>query len=632
MHQSDIIITAPVHFRGQIVGWIACHLHHLDVGAMVPGGFTVGAREIFQEGLRLPPVKIIERGILRSDLWAMLFNHIRLPRVALDLKAQIAANNVGRQRLLEMCERHDGNVVELAMHELLNFSEHELRKRLLELPDGTFRHIDRQEHDGISDGMYPIVLTATKIGDSINFDFTGSSQQTEGFINTCLGGAWAGVFGVLLPWIAYDIPWNAGLLRAVTVEAPEGTICNARLPAPVSKGGVGTMWSIRNAVQLCLSKLLGCSDAYAGETMAVWQGAVPVAMLSGTNQFGNYYSYITMDFNAGGCGAVTNRDGTNTAGTQASPSLAIPNVEVHEADHPLQIIFRRQLTDSAGAGKFRGGAGLEALYMVYDADWLELTLTASGIRVANAEGLFGGLPGSCNFWALVRKEKFALSGLMPGKIRAFDEIETLIEPLPAGVPRLRLYQGDAIYVRCTGGGGYGDPLDRDPDKVLKDLRENLVSREYAARLYGVVIDETASSVVLAATAHQREAIRAERIGSSKELSGYYNEFSKTRLGRRGEYLELIERAGRIFIACRCGYEIGEAEGDLKKGALCKEVPLREAGPLFPHDENTPCRLRLYQCPKCGTQIGAQIADKDAPMLNDIDFSRSSEARMGDHIA
>ena len=616
MHQSDIIITAPVHFRGKLVGWTGCHCHHADVGAMIPGGYTVGAREIYQEGLRLPPVKFIERGVLRKDLWTMLFNHIRVPHVALDLKAQIAANNVGGKRVAEMCERYGADVVNGAMALLLEHSERHLRARLAELPDGTFRHIDRQDHDGLSPGLHRIVMTVTKEGDSLHFDFTGSSSQAEGFVNCCIGGAWAGVFGVLAPWLASDIPWNAGLLKVVKVTAPEGCICNAQLPVPVSKGGTGTMWSIRNAAQICLSKLLGCSETYWQNAMANWQGAVPIPTMFGRNQHGHPFTYLIMDGGAGGCGAVAVRDGTDTAGNQVSPAMSIPNIETHEAHHPVLYMFRRQRRDSAGPGKFRGGAGLEEMFTVHGADAVELTLAANGIRVANAEGLFGGLPGSCNYWGVVRRNSAEDDGFHA--VQAVDDVSHRMDPL--GNECLRLGRGDLFYMRCTGGGGYGDPLEREPEHVLADVKRELVSPQAANAIYGVVIGN--NGIDTAATAHRRAEMRADRRNGSSHARHAAGQANARKIGRVGEYLEIVEDGDDRAIVCRCcGHRFCGDTGNPKVAATCREAPLTDAGPLFPPDEDTPCILRRYWCPGCGVQFGAEIAEKGSAPLVDIALKR-----------
>ncbi len=620
MHQSDIIIAAPVFDGGELVAWTACHCHHLDVGAMIPGGFTIGAREIYQEGLRLPPIKLIEKGIVRKDLWTMLFNHIRVPRVALDLKAQIAANNIGGRRVSEMCARYGGATVTAAMARLLDFSEERLRVRLAELPDGTFRHIDRQDHDGLTPGIFRIVMAVTKTGDKIHFDFTGSSDQTPGFVNCCIGGAWAGVFGVLLPWIAYDIPWNAGLLRPVTITAPDGSICNARLPAPVSKGGTGTMWSIRNAAQLCLSKLLACSDEFRNEAMAIWQGAVPIAIFSGRNQFGDYYSYLNMDGGAGGCGAVTHRDGTDTSGNQVSPTMSIPNIETHEANHPVLYLYRRQCTDSPGAGRYRGGAGLEEMLMVYDTDLVNLTLTANGITVANSEGLSGGLPGATNYWAMrSAPEKTDGDAAVALLAAGPDALKEGLEPLPSGNPRLELGRGDLFYMRCTGGGGYGDPLDRPAEEVLADHRAALLSAAQAEQVYGVVIDPARGEIDVARTGERRRAILATRRNSGAVVprSGE----NRRRRHGSGEYVDIVDGHDGAHAVCRrCGHDLAEPGRPAKSGAVLREVPLAEAGPLFPEDAKTPCVLRLYSCPGCGVQFGAVIAERGSAPLADIEIA------------
>jgi N-methylhydantoinase B len=617
MHQSDIIIAAPVFAEGALVAWTACHCHHLDVGAMIPGGFTIGAREIYQEGLRLPPVKLIERGVVRKDLWTMLFNHIRVPRVALDLKAQIAANNVGGKRVRDMCARYGAATVTAAMARLLDFSEAQLRRRLSELPDGTFRHVDRQDHDGLSPGVFRIVLGVTKRGDAIHFDFTGSSEQTPGFVNCCIGGAWAGVFGVLLPWIAYDMPWNAGLLRPVTITAPDGSICNAKLPVPVSKGGTGTMWSIRNAAQLCLSKLLACSDRLRGEAMAIWQGAVPIAIFSGRNQFGEYFSYLNMDGGAGGCGAVARRDGTDTAGNQVSPTMSIPNIETHEANHPVLYLFRRQCTDSAGAGKFRGGAGLEEMMMVYDTDALALTLTSNGITVANSEGLSGGLPGATNYWGVKRADEGAFapaSGIAATLSQTPEALRDSLEPLPSGNPRLPLARGDLFYLRCTGGGGYGDPLDRLPEQVLADHRAALVSRAQAEEVYGVVIDADGGLDPARTQAARREILAQRRNGAA----GASAPADARHLHQFGDYIDIVAVDGGIAVACRrCGEVLAGSEAGAH--GHVREVPLTAAGPLFPKEGETGCALNLRSCPGCGVQFGAKIVERGMPEIADVEI-------------
>jgi N-methylhydantoinase B len=576
---------------------------------MIPGGYTIGAREIYQEGLRLPPVRFIERGVLRKDLWTMLFNHIRVPHVALDLKAQIAANNVGGKRIVEMCERYGAESVSAAMEALQEYSEHKLRVRLAEIPNGTFRHIDRQDHDGLSPGVHRIVMAVTKRDDSLHFDFTGSSAQTEGFVNCCIGGAWAGVFGVVAPWLASDIPWNAGLLKPVTITAPDGSICNAKLPVPVSKGGTGTMWSIRNAAQLCLSKLLGCSETHWQDAMAIWQGAVPIPTMFGINQYGKRFTYLNMDGSAGGCGAVADRDGTDTAGNQVSPAMSIPNIETHEAHHPILYMFRRQLRDSAGAGKFRGGVGVEEMFTVHDTDAIEMTLASNGITVANAEGIFGGMPGSCNFWGVVRQEKPTNETFVP--VTSLNEVK--IQPL-SNEPRLRVGRGDLFYMRCTGGGGYGDPLDREPGRVVTDINRNLVSPEAAQDIYGVVVGSDGRHDG-AATQRRRDDMRRSRQDGKDRPSAVAG---RSAVARFGEYLEVVDTDGRKTICCRrCGHEFCDASADPKAHAIRKEVSLQEAGPLFPSAENTPCVIRLSWCPGCGTQFSAEIAERDTPLLTDI---------------
>ncbi|MDP6495715.1 MAG: hydantoinase B/oxoprolinase family protein, partial [Dehalococcoidia bacterium] len=400
-------------------------------------------------------------------------------------------------------------------------------------------------------------------------------------MNCCLGGAWAGVFAVVLPLLAYDIPWNAGLMRPVTILAPGGSICNASLPAPVSKGGTGTMWSIRNAAMLAISKMLGCSDDYWQEAMGIWEGAVPLPVLSGKNQFGDSFGFLIMDGSAGGCGAKAVGDGVDSAGNQVTSTLSIPNIETHEANNPVLFLFRRQVKDSPGAGKYRGGAGIEEMLMVYDTDRVHATLTMNGLEVPNAEGIFGGLPGSCNYWGMVR-DSSVLENLRGGVIpQTIEEFGRQVEDLPGGVPSMELSQADLFYFRCTGGGGYGDPLDRTPDAVLADVLNGLISVDQAYQVFGVVVDGKGDRLNMEDTKTRRQSILKERLKLVTHQEPVRRVDGARRVRRRGEYLEIAEASGEKFIRCtRCGVYICPADQNPKAWAIQGKFPLQKAGPLF----------------------------------------------------
>lgn len=619
LHQPDVVIVAPIHYNGELIGWAGCMCHELDIGGMVPGGIASGAREVYQEGLRLPPVKLIEAGKLRKDIWNAIMNNIRLAEVGLDFKAQIASNNVAKRRMREICDSYGVDTVKAMMDEVLAYSEGKLRERLRQLPDGVFRHADRMDHDGLQPGIHEVFLTLTKKGDSLIFDYTGTSPQAEGFINCCLGGAWGGTYDSLLTWLCYDMPWNAGLLRPVTVIAPEGTLCNPRLPAPVSMASVGTAWAIRNASEAVLSKMLACSPEYWPDAMGVWHGSPYLLIISGRNQFGEPFGYIIMDPIAGGCGAKAGGDGVDSCGDANCCTVAMPNVEVHEASNPILFLSRRQLKDSGGPGKYRGGMGIEEMIVPYGVERLHLTTAGHGTMVPRSAGIFGGYPGSCNYCGVANEGSLpdrARAGTLP---QSFQDLTGEIEALPACVPSKWLGSHQVIYYRCGGGGGYGDPLERAPELVLQDFVDEKVSLECAREVYGVVLDPARGVVDLPATDAQRRALRESRVGSVRPSAR-----PEPGTGARmGEYLVTVQVGDQEVVRCaKCGHQYGTTDESVKLHASMREVPLTNAGPLFPGPEQTDFFLREFYCPECATCIEVEVAYGAAGPVHDICLSRA----------
>jgi N-methylhydantoinase B len=237
VHQPDVSIVAPIFHAGRHIAWAGSCAHQLDVGGMNFGSWSFKATEIQQEAMLLPGIKLVEHGELRRDLWQMIMGMSRLPMVlGLDLKAMIAANNVAAKRLGEVMDRYGADVVEAVMHGEIDASEQQLRTRLRALPDGVFRAVDFLEHDGHTNALYEIRVAVEKRGDTLSFDLTGSSPQAPGFINCTRSGLVGALFTALLPILAPDIRWNEGLLRPVTITAPDGIICNATWPASTTRG------------------------------------------------------------------------------------------------------------------------------------------------------------------------------------------------------------------------------------------------------------------------------------------------------------------------------------------------------------------------------------------------------------
>jgi N-methylhydantoinase B len=507
LHTSDIYVVAPIHHGGRLVAWSACFVHVTDIGAMNPGGFAPEAQDIFTEGFSSPGIKLIDRGELRQDLWDTILNMVRSPEmVALDLRSMIACNNVARERMLALINKYGTDVVDDACRTLISQSEARLRERLRELPDGRWQSRQYLEVKG---EIYKVLLTMTKQADTLAFDFTGSSPQSKYSVNCSKWASLGGLFAPLFPLLCYDIVWNEGAIRPITMIAPDGSIVNCTRPAPVSVATVGAIQSVNNAACSTIGKMLAASEKYADEATAVWHANHFAIFMFGNNQRGRLAIGILTETFAGAGGARTFGDGLDIGGEIPNPISRMANVETIEAQFPIRYLFRRRLIDSGGAGKFRGGAGGELAIVAHDAPdgGIHYVLSGKGPRFPQSDGLCGGYPGAVNDYVWVHAphqahntDRFA---------QGLREIPGDDEPISWGV--FPLMGDDALYVRWNGGGGIGDPLDRAPEKVKADLAAGVISRQAAGEIYGVL--ETAGSVDEKATAAKRKQLRRARLAA-----------------------------------------------------------------------------------------------------------------------
>jgi N-methylhydantoinase B len=506
LHTSDIYLVSPIHHGGKLVAWSACFVHVSDIGAMNPGGFAPEAQDIFTEGFSSPGIKLIDRGELRQDLWDTLLNMVRSPEmVALDLRSMIACNNVARERMLALIEKYGTTIVDEACRALIDQSEARLRERLRELPNG--RRQSRQYFE-VKGEICKVLLTMTKQDDTLTFDFTGSSPQSKYSVNCSKWASLGGLFAPLFPLLCFDIVWNEGAIRPITMIAPDGTIVNCTRPAPVSVATVGAIQSVNNAACATIGKMLAASEKYASEATAVWHANHFAIFMFGNNQRGRLAIGILTETFAGAGGARTFADGVDVGGEIPNPISRMANVETIEAQFPIRYLFRRRLVDSGGPGKLRGGAGGEIAIVAHDAPdgGIHYVLSGKGPRFPQSDGLSGGYPGAVNdyVWVHAPQQAHNASGFANG----LDAIPGEHEPISWGV--FPLMGDDALYVRWNGGGGYGDPLDRPADSVTADLSAGVISPEAARDVYGVV--ETAGTVNPDATEAKRRELRQARLG------------------------------------------------------------------------------------------------------------------------
>lgn len=505
LHTSDVYLVSPIHHDGRLVAWSACFVHVSDIGAMNPGGFAPDAQDIFTEGFSSPGIKLVERGELKQDVWDTILNMVRSPEmVALDLRSMIACNNVARERMLALIEKYGAQTVDAACKTLIDQSEARLRDRLRELPDG---HWQSRQYLEVKGEIYKVLLTMAKSGDTLSFDFTGSSPQSKYSVNCSKWASLGGLFAPLFPLLCYDIVWNEGVIKPITMIAPEGTIVNCARPAPVSVATVGAIQSVNNAACSTIGKMLAASEKYADEATAVWHANHFAIFMFGNNQRGRLAIGILTETFAGAGGARTFADGVDIGGEIPNPISRMANVETIEAQFPIRYLFRRKLTDSGGPGKYRGGAGGEMAIVAHDAPdgGIHYVLSGKGTRFPQSDGLGGGYPGGVNDYVWVHApqemhnaDRFAQS---------LDTISGTGEPISWGV--FPLMGSDALYVRWNGGGGVGDPLERSPERVIADVDAGLISERAAGEVYGVIRKN--GTVDRAATETKRMALRQSRL-------------------------------------------------------------------------------------------------------------------------
>jgi len=512
LHTSDIYLVAPIHYDGTLVAWSACFVHVYDIGAMNPGGFAPDAQDIYTEGFSSPGIRLVEHGTLKQDVIDTLLNMVRSPEmVSLDMRSMIACNNVAKDRMLGLIEKYGYATVDEACGLLIDQSEKLFRQRLAELPDGRWQ--SRQYLD-VKDQIYKVVLTMTKRGEELTFDFTGSSPQSQYSVNCTKWASLGGLFAPLFPLLCYDITWNEGVIRPITMIAPEGSIVNCTRPAPVSVATVGAIQSVNNAACATIGKMLEASAKYAGEATAVWHANHFAIFKFGRNQHGGESIGIFTETFAGSGGARTFADGIDVGGEIPNPISRMANVETVEASFPIRYLFRRRTTDSGGPGKYRGGTGMEFAVVPHDSPdgGIHYVISGKGADFPMSDGLSGGYPGAPNRYIWVHNndkaddgtnidDRFALS---------LDEMHGEQEPITWGV--FPLMGKDALYVSWNGGGGFGDPLEREPDSVLRDVKDGIVSLDTARNIYGVVFADDSRAVDIAATASLRDQLYAQRLG------------------------------------------------------------------------------------------------------------------------
>jgi N-methylhydantoinase B len=475
-HIPEHMMMKPIFHEGRLVAFAGAIGHLAEVGGKAPGSFAADATDVYQEGLRLPPVKLIERGAHNQQLWRVIMANHRTPRNTWgDFHAMIGALNVGEQRLGALLERYGEDVVLEGSRLLIDHSERRLRADIADLPDGSYRASMMVEDDGVSNEPFEVRLTIVVRGDEVIADFTGSAAQVAGPMNctyvVALSAIYNAVFCVTDPEML--IPRNSGCYRPVRVIAPAGSVVNVRHPGPSVGGNTDLQPKL---VDLALAAL---AQAVPDRVAASSGGSSSNLLFGGTHpETGQYYS--NYHFDGMGAGGSALADGNDGEVTRHSNCRNTP-IEIFEHRYPLRTLDYALVPDSGGAGTHRGGQSTTRTLRVTAP---AITFSALFDRCLIApSGLLGGLPGLGSELLVRRAGSDAFVG--------FDEAFGVASHTK--FTNVVLHEGDELRYRTPGGGGFGDPALRDPALIERDIRETRVSRAAAQRDYGPLAGEAGAA-------------------------------------------------------------------------------------------------------------------------------------------
>ena len=480
---ADVGVYMPVFLGGELVAWLASKGHVADIGGMTAGGYDPNAREVWQEAFRIPPLKLVDRGELRRDVWELVRANIRLDIVAEDVKSMIGACTIGKRRLLDVLDRYGVETFEQHMEFVIDASERLVRAEIERWPDGVYGGESWMVSDGLDPTRrYRVAVKVTIAGSEITFDFSETDDQAPGFTNMPPASATGAVriaFLMLMNAGGIDMPTNEGLFGPVTAVFREGSLLNPRFPA-------SSIFGNQMCDEVLESIMLALADALPDRVTAGWNQLL-CTTLAAIDPRTEAPSVSLSIFMRGGPGAMKGADGFDALGFSGTPgSMRSPDMEMFELSSPHFMEQYEYLPDSAGAGEWRGGLGTISRWRFYGVGELGVTIgdDAACEGADPAPGLFGGEPAGLNELRLHFPD---------GTVRDWGSKE-IVRDIPPGT---------VCEARNGGGGGYGDPRRRDARKVFEEVRDGVLSPEKARASYGVAVLPDLSGIDEAETARLR---------------------------------------------------------------------------------------------------------------------------------
>lgn len=479
---NDVAVYKPVFYENKLIAWAAAKGHQADIGGAVPGGYNPKATEVWQEALRIPPIKVYEKGKLRKDVWDLIFANIRFDIVAADMRAQIGSCVVGERGILKLVEKYGLDVFESHKEYLFDSTERMMRAEIKTIPNGEYRGEATVYYDGKTPGSkYKIRVKITVEDEEIFFDYSDTDPQTDGFVNGTYTSSASATLLTFLQMVNPDIPHNDGMLRPVHIDIPEGTILNAKYPAATTFGN-----------HLC--------PPNADAIIRALSKGIPERVTAGWNQLLCYLtsgfdtrkktSYVDIGFIGlkGGSGATSGVDGYDHIGMiDASGGVLDQDYEMFEQQTPHFLLKHEYWRDSAGAGQWRGGLGVETQFKIGGENTKVVTFGDGDVEPAF--GLYGGLDATLNKIELHYPD---------GRV-----YQTTTKDLVEDVP-----EGTVLFQQAGGGGGYGVPYLRDPTLVAKEVKNGIISIERAKKDYRVILDPETFELDVEATRRIREEIQS----------------------------------------------------------------------------------------------------------------------------
>lgn len=535
-HNLDHTLLIPLYWQGEHVAWIGAIVHEGENGASLdPGGFALRATTKYAEGVRIPPMKIGENYVLRRDVVNLFQNQVRDPLLWLtDIRSKLAAARTVERRMHEFMAERSPELLIATMRSVLETTEAEVRKRISAWPDGVYRGVHFADSTLLEERLMKLCVELEKRGDRLIVRTTGSSPSIDRALNVQAHFTRAMVGNLFMNFLYGDLPRTAGFIAALDFELEPGSIVTADAEQPTSLSLL-TMFCFNAALHQAVTKAMFAAPGVA-KPIAPWYAMIPTLQFGGLTQHMQLTANVSVEMNAAGGGARCDADGEHAAGPVFAPVSDWGEMELREMELPLLGLWRRIPADNHGFGKYRGGSSVEWAYMLYGSRMFGFGITSMGGRFPVTGGMFGGYGGPCTPLTRVRPEggvEAVRTWLAQGaKGLTYDAPSMVAErPLPGEYqvtnpvcPADPVVEGDIWIQRVGGGGGYGDPLERDPEDAMVDLRRALISPEVARTVYRLVWDEERLEVDVEATETARAAERKARLARGKPYAEFVAEW------------------------------------------------------------------------------------------------------------